>query len=130
MLADTSFLIDLMRGDRSAIETAARLADDSSAVMVGTPTVFELYVGVSLAVRSLEERQKVLDALGSLTQLPLDSPSAKRAGSIYAQRTSEGARIDAEDAMIAGIALENSQSLLTRNVKHFLGIPGLNVEGY
>ena len=118
-LADTSFLIDLMQGDEKAKTRSEALVGDSVPVMVGTPTIFELYVGVGLAIKSPEEREKVLELLRSLTQLPLDAPSARRAGEIYAQKVRDGSPIEAEDAMIAGIALENQQALLTRNVKHF-----------
>jgi len=130
VLADTSFLIDLMQDDEAAKAKAEKLVSESVPVMVGTPTIFELYVGVGLAIKSSEERERVLDVVRALTQLPLDASSAARAGIVYAQKMREGVRIDAEDAMIAGIALENRQTLLTRNVKHFGGIPGLKVEGY
>jgi predicted nucleic acid-binding protein len=80
-----------------------------------------LYVGVGLSCRPSQEREKILGVLRSLTQLPLDSQSAIRAGLVYAQKKKEGERIDLEDAMIAGIAIENHEALLTRNRKHFLG---------
>jgi predicted nucleic acid-binding protein len=35
-----------------------------------------------------------------------------------------------EDAILAGIAVENHQPLLTRSRKHFSGIADLKVEGY
>jgi len=38
--------------------------------------------------------------------------------------------IDLEDAMIAGIARVHGMKLLTRNLKHFQGIEGVNVEPY
>lgn len=130
MLADTSFLIDVMMGEESAIGKAKELADASVPIMVGTPTIFELYVGVGLSVRSSEEREKILSVLRSLTQLPLDTQSATRAGLIYAQRAKEGTKIGPADAMLAGIAVENHQGLLTKNRRHFSGIPELNVVGY
>jgi predicted nucleic acid-binding protein len=130
MLADTDFLIDVMAGEARAIGKAKELAGASVPVMVGTPTIFELYVGVGLSVRSSEEREKIFRVLRSLTQLPLDTQSATRAGLTYAQRIKEGVKIDPVDAMLAGIAVENHQSLLTRNKKHFLGIPELEVVGY
>jgi predicted nucleic acid-binding protein len=130
VLADTGFLIDLMRGDEKARARSEHLVEESIPVMVGTPTIFELYVGVGLAVKSAEEREKVLEVLRSLTQLPLDTASATRAGAVYAQKVRDGTTIDPEDAMIAGIALENQQAVLTRNEKHFTGIAGLRVEGY
>lgn len=130
MLVDTTFIIDIMQDDRDAIEKAKELNDSSTAIVVGTPTIFELYLGVGLTVKSSEEREKILDMLKSLTQLPLDTPSAERAGRIHAERVEEGLKVDPEDAMLAGIAIENHQSLLTRNRKDFSGIPQLKVEGY
>jgi tRNA(fMet)-specific endonuclease VapC len=130
VLVDTSFLVDVMRDDQGAVRKATELADENVPVLVGTPTIFELYVGVGLSLRSSEEREKVLDVLKSLAQLPLDSDSATRAGLIYAERAREGMKMDPEDAMLAGIAVENHQPLLTRNRKHFSGIADLKVETY
>ena len=130
MLADTSFVIDLMLNDEGAVDKAKELADGSIPIIVGTPTLFELYVGVGLSVKSEAEGEKIRETISSLTQVPLDAPSASRAGLVYARKVREGTKIDAEDAMLAGIALENNQPVLTRNKKHFSGIPGLRVEEY
>jgi len=130
LLVDTTFLVDVMRNDAGALRKAEELTGANTPVFVGAPSIFELYVGVGLSVRSPEEREKVLDVLRSLAQLPLDPQSAIRAGAIYAQRVKEGKKIDPEDAMLAGIAVENHQPLLTRNRKHFSGIPELKVEDY
>lgn len=130
LLADTSFVIDLMLNDKGAVGKAKELADGSIPIIVGTPTLFELYVGVGLSVKSESEGEKIRGAVGSLTQVPLDASSARRAGLIYARKVREGTMIDTEDAMLAGIALENNQPILTRNKKHFLGIYGLKVEDY
>ncbi|MGD0690037.1 MAG: type II toxin-antitoxin system VapC family toxin [Candidatus Bathyarchaeia archaeon] len=130
MLADTTFIIDVMRNDTSAVRKAEDLSGGSVAIMVGTPTVFELYVGVGLSVRSAEERERVLGILRSLPHLSLDVASASKAGMIYAQRVKEKTKIDPEDAMLAGIAIQNNEPLLTRNRKDFAGIPELKVETY
>lgn len=130
MLADTTFIIDVMKKDTSAVRKAEELSDASVSILVGTPTIFELYVGVDLSVRSAEEREKVLGILRSLPHLPLDVASASKAGLIYAQRVKEKTKIDPEDAMLAGIAIQNNEPLLTRNRKDFAGIPELKVETY
>ena len=39
-------------------------------------------------------------------------------------------QIDPEDAMIAGIARTNKQRIITRNVKHFSDIEGVEIENY
>ena len=130
MLADTTFIIDIMKNDASAVRKAKDLSDASVSILVGTPTIFELYVGVGLSVRSSEEREKVLSILGSLPHLSLDAASASKAGIIYAQRVKERTKIDPEDAMLAGIAIQNNEPLLTRNRKDFIGIPELKLETY
>jgi predicted nucleic acid-binding protein len=119
-----------MKQDADAIQRAQDLSNASIPILVGTPTIFELYVGVELSARSREEEGKVLSILKSLPSLQLDAAAASRAGTIYAQRNREGARIDPEDAMLAGIALQNNEPLLTRNRKHFEGISELKLEYY
>ena len=130
MLADTTFIIDVMKKDTSTVRKAEELSDASASILVGTPTIFELYVGVGLSVRSAEEREKVLGILRSLPHLSLDIASASKAGLIYAQRVKEKTKIDPEDAMLAGIAIQNNEPLLTRNRKDFAGIPELKIETY
>jgi hypothetical protein len=41
LLADTSFIIDLMLGDEKAVRKAKDLVDDSVPQAAGTPTIFE-----------------------------------------------------------------------------------------
>jgi tRNA(fMet)-specific endonuclease VapC len=130
LLADTAFLIDVMKGEEKALAKAKEFEAASTPIIVGAPTIFELYVGVGLSVKSAEEKEKVLEVLKSLTQLPLDQQSATRGGLIYAQRSREGVEMDPEDAMLAGIAVENHETVLTRNKKHFLGISDLKLESY
>ena len=119
-----------MMNDEGAVRKAKGLADGSTPILVGTPTIFELYVGVSLSSKAYEERERILDVLGSVTQLPLDAASAIRGGTIYGQKIKGGRKMDPEDAMLAGIAIENNQPLLTRNRRDFIGIQGLKVETY
>jgi predicted nucleic acid-binding protein len=130
MLADTTFLIDVMMGESKAVVMAKSLSEASVPLLVGAPSVFELYVGVGLSSKSSEEKRKVEEALEFLTQLSLDQGAVRRAGTIYAQKSKEGKKIEPEDAMIAGIAVENGQPVLTRNIKDFSGIPDLKVETY
>jgi len=87
-------MIDVMKNDATAVRKAEDLSGAATSILVGTPTVFELYVGSGLSVRSAEERKKVLGILRSLPHLPLDAASASKAGMIYAQRIKEKTKID------------------------------------
>lgn len=130
MLADTTFLIDVMMGDGRAVAKAKALSEASVPLLVGAPSVFELYVGVGLSSKPAAEKKKVEESLEALTQLPFDQRAARLAGIVYAQKTREGRTIEPEDAMIAGIALESGHAVLTRNVRDFSGIADLKVETY
>jgi tRNA(fMet)-specific endonuclease VapC len=130
LLADTSFLIDLMVGDKAAVEKAKAIETKDTPLTISAPTVFELYVGITLSRRAEEEKARVLVVVESLPFLPLDAESSKAGGRIYAERNRMGLMIDPEDAMIAGIARVHGEKVLTRNLKHFQGIEGVNIESY
>lgn len=130
MIADTTFLIDLMLNEPDAVNKAKEVEQKGSTIMICSPSVFELYVGVSLSKKPEAEKTKIIDLLGSLPQLPLDFESASEAGMIYGERFKSGNIMDPEDAMIAGIAKVKKERLITRNIKHFSNIKGINVEVY
>lgn len=130
MLADTSFLIDLMVGDKAAVEKAREIEAKGTPLIVSAPTVFELYVGIFLSRKAEEGKARILVVLESLPFLPLDVESSKAGGRIYGEKKRMGSTVDPEDAMVAGIARVHGEKVLTRNLKHFQGIEGVNVESY
>ena len=87
VLVDTTFLIDVMMSESKAVARAKELSEASIPLLVGAPSIFELYVGVGLSLKSSEEKRKVEEALESLTQLPLEQKSARRAGMLYALKS-------------------------------------------
>lgn len=122
IVADTDVLIDYLRGtapaaERIAIELERRLA--TTAV-----TAFELWSG---SIGSTRREQSVSDLLGALQILPLSPASAKTAGLIQGNLRSQGRTLAAADSLIAGICVEHSAILLTRNRRHFEGIPRLSL---
>ncbi len=130
MIADTTFLIDIMRGDHSAIEKGEELERDGVQVNITTVSVFELYVGLNLSIRPIEEKNKIDKVLGNIVVHHLDFKSAREAGEIFADKKRRGQTIDPEDAMIAGICISIEEPILTRNVNHFSNIGRLTVESY
>lgn len=130
MLADTTFLIDIMKDEAAAVKKAKNLEEVGIAIQVGAPTIFELYVGVALSKKSEEEKSKINETISGLPQLPLDYDSAVAGGEIYGEKSKSGSTIDPEDAMLAGISRVKGEPLITRNLKHFSGIRGVKVETY
>lgn len=124
MIADTTLLIDILRGDPDAREMIER----QSNLLVTTPSITEIFAGLHNA--SSSERNKIERILGSLNALPLDIEAAKRAGKIRSTLKQEGKPIDIVDCMIAGIALTHGKAVITRNDKHFGRIAELDCVTY
>ena len=129
MILDSTFLIDVLRGER-AVEKLVEQLDTSGTPFVSAVTVMELYEGVHLADATESERAAVEQLLEDLTELPFDRECALQAGRINAQLLSNGEPVDETDVMIAATGLVNDQPIVTRNVEHFERIDGVTVVSY
>lgn len=131
---DTSFLVDLLRERKRKAPGPAsellgeRLAEEELALSVHVGC--ELFAGAEQASNRSRERKRVQDLLGSLH---VDYPGedfAPAYGRLLADLRRSGTAIAAMDLLIATAALQGEAPLVTRNVRHFSRIPGLEVIGY
>ncbi len=127
---DTSFIIDLLRGDEHAKKVLDELIANADTTSIATPTLMELRTSIALNTRATQEDQLINKIKVSSILLPLDHESAARAGDIEASLILAGETIPPVDIMIGAIALQHNEVLLTRNAKHFKRIPGLDVRTY
>jgi predicted nucleic acid-binding protein len=109
ILVDSDVLVDHLRGHR-------RLVAGSDEIHVSAITRAELFSG-----RGAEER-RIRRLLEPMTEVPVDAAIAERAG-----RLRRGTARRLPDALIAGTALEQRLTLVTRNVRDFQGIRALKV---
>ena len=130
MIADTSFLIDIMKSDKEAIKKAEEIEKNGNTIAVTSISIFELFVGVALSIKQDRERNKIDRILKGLPIISFDEDSAIEAGKIFAQKRKNGMLIDPEDSMIAGICSRRNEILITRNIKHFNDIESLRIESY
>ncbi len=130
MIADTSFLIDIMKSDKEAIKKAEEIEKNGNTIAVTSISIFELFVGVTLSIKQDRERNKINRILKGLPIISFDEDSAIEAGKIFAQKRKNGMLIDPEDSMIAGICSRRNEILITRNIKHFNDIESLRIESY
>ncbi len=129
MILDISFIIDVLKNKPDALIKAAELEKSTLPVRSTTVSVFELWQGLE-DIHDQDKFKKIETFLSSVGLLSFDLESAKIAGSTYAELKRKGELIEAEDCMIAGIALWHGDRILTRNVKHFGKIKHLLVETY
>lgn len=130
MIEDTSFLLDVLRGDEAAIERLELLERSNTPEKVASITVCELHEGVARSNRSDQEREQVLDVLQSKPVVSADHAIMRLAGELRGELISDGSVIDREDCIIAATALDLGEPVLTGNESHFSRIPGLDVRTY
>ena len=130
MILDSTALIDLVRGKQEAIEKIAELTQEGIPVSTTLLSVFELFSGLVHAQKPQEEIERIRNILRAITKWPVTEASAERAGKIHGSLRNQGRTVEAVDCMIAAIALERNEPLLTDNTDHFSRIPGVDVEHY
>jgi len=130
-LFDTDILSHVLKKRRSAglmarLEATPRAAQFTSAVNAA-----EVYFGV---LRK-EGRKDLLryyegEIFSRLVILPFDQDSARIFGRIKADLERRGLPRFEADLQIAAIAIANNLILVSGNIRHYSGIPGLRVENW
>ncbi len=121
-LVDSDVLVDVLRGAPGAEDKLANIAN-SLGLATSTVTVFELLRGA----RDATEVRKVFGVIEAFEVFPLDTPAAADAAEIWKVLKGAGTPIDTGDLLIAGIAIATGLRLVTRNVRDFGRVPGLDL---
>lgn len=130
MIVDTSFIIDLIRGDDAAIEKAKELEEENGVLKLSAATVFELYTGVARSDKPSDEKEKVLRTIGSKQVVEADHRTMEKGGRIHGNLINKGQRVGAFDCIIAATAQLQEEELLTGNEEDFERIPMLDIRTY
>lgn len=126
---DATFLVDLLRGDEKATALTKDWRDANESVSIPAPALVEVASGA--AMEHSGKAARVVESLArELMVLPLNKEAALCAGRINAELILVGEMIGLVDVMIAAITMEHSEVLVTRNLRHFERIAGLELEGY
>lgn len=129
---DTTFIIDLLRGEPNATKKALELESEDK-VITTEICVFEIYYGIFRKKRTNMKNyiKKINKLLDKLEVLPLDRKSSIKAAKIAGELAKKGLEIGSHDCMIAGITLASGCNIIvTENVEHFKRIKDLSVETY
>ena len=121
-LADTDVLIDFLAGREPAAERVARELESGN-LWTTVITRFEMLSGA----RSTRETKIIGELLDSMKIVPLDVSAADRAANIRRALERKGVGIGMADSLIAGIVLQVGGTLLTRNLRHFQRVEGLDL---
>jgi len=127
-LADTSFLVDLMRRDRDALNLYLNFEQQGIALTTTAITAMELFKGAYVS-GNRNNLVKVRTILELFTLLPVDETVYEAFGRIAAGLCISGNPIGDFDEVIAAIAVCNDGEIITRD-RHFEKIPELTVIRY
>ena len=133
ILLDTNVLSELMRPAPASAVVEWLDTWPEWDVWISAVTVAEIRLGIAMLPAG--KRQKILfNLVAKMFQeefadrcLPFDCAAAAAYALIVAQRNRSGRPISVEDAQIAAIAITAGLSLVTRNIKDFSDIDGLEV---
>ena len=134
-MLDTNVLIELSREMRKgqpgrATSKIDELVEQGERLQVAIFTVAELYVGVSKGDLPTYEKLWVDRCLALFDILPFEYSAALIYGELVGELERRGEIISDMDALIASVALDHGERLITRNLKHFLRVPNPHVEGF
>jgi tRNA(fMet)-specific endonuclease VapC len=124
---DTDLLIAILRGQEEARSKVAELDEEAKAATTSINS-FEVFFGANRSARKSENAKEALRLFEKLHLFSLDLSASLKAAEISARLATRGEPIDFRDAMIAGIAVENELTLVTRNKAHFSRIKELKLE--
>ena len=127
-LLDTDTLIYVFKRAGNCL---ARLnPQNESDVTISTISLFELAYGMGKSANRVKMDSYVLSLSRRYAVLDFDRAASVQAGAVRAQLHTRGTPIGPYDVQIAGIALANNLTVVTRNVREFSRVPQLKVENW
>lgn len=128
LLLDSNILIYFFKNAGAVRSHMAQRKDTE--IKLCAPVLWELLTG---AFKSQDPRSQMA-RLGALKSrfdvLPFDLAAAEQAAKARAHLERQGIPIGPVDTMIAGIALSQNLTVITRNTREFERVPGLQVENW
>jgi predicted nucleic acid-binding protein len=130
-LFDTDVISHVLKKRRSAALMAKLKEAPQASQFTSAMNVAEIYYGVFRK----EGREDLLryydnEIFPRLVILPFDRESARIFGRIKADIERKGLPRFEADLQIAAVAIANNLTLISGNIRHYTGIPGLRVENW
>lgn len=104
VILDTSFLIELKKGNKKAVEALEERKENCEDIIVSSLTVYELLVGANYVWKkhgNAKEMMVISDMLKPLTVVPVDLDVVKRASEVKAELMLRGMDVPDLDILIA-----------------------------
>lgn len=124
IVLDTDVMIDLLVKREPTTGFLEDLQDQGEGLATTSVGAGELLRGAHDDAEALD---KALTMLRALAEVPVGPRAARRYGEVMHALDRAGTRIPTADGLIAAAVLEAGAQLVTRNVRHFDRVAGLEV---
>jgi len=128
-VADTSFIVDLIRHDPHALAKLEELESQGKTLSITPIIVLELFEGAYRSLRVEENVKEILTILSLCDEIVFDTDIYHAFGYLSATLLACGSPVGDFDQAIAAAALCSDSEIITRD-RHFEKIPELKVIGY
>ena len=122
---DTNAVIDYFKGRGKVAERL--LSVTPADVALPAVVAYEVWVGVLWSENAKRRQAQYEEFLSSIEVIPFDAAIARRAAELRHALERRGESIGPLDTLIAGTALARGATLVTRNIKEFGRVAGLDV---
>ena len=127
-LLDTDTLIYVFK--RAGNCLARLVSQNDSDIAISTINLFELEYGMGKSNNRIKMDSYVVSLCRRYAVLDFDRAASQQAGVIRALLDTCGTPIGPYDIQMAGIALSKNLTVVTRNTREFVRVPGLQVENW
>lgn len=124
---DTTFCVDLAKGERAAVALAKDLDTRRERLAIPAPALTEFLIGGF--AKGGARLETAIDLVSRMEVIPIDEAIAVEAARIGGQAIRDGTPIGTLDLLIAAAARIRQCPIITRD-RDFAGIPGLKIETY
>lgn len=126
---DTDTLSFYLKNNENVVKKIKQIIEKESSLGITIITHYEILSGLKF-----KHSEKFLKSYINFSQeiniYPLTEKSIEISSDLYATLRKKGNPLDDMDLLIAGIAIEGKQVLVTGNSSHFARIKGLKIEDW
>lgn len=127
ILLDTDICIELLRGNKTALERSRRCTEIGA---VAAMTVAELFYGAQKSENPRNNSEAVEQFILTVPVIHTDLSICRRFGTLKSTLEKKGTPLPDADVLIAATALSADGSLVTGNTDHFRLFPKLRLENW
>jgi len=129
-ILDSDIIIAYFRNITKAVRIIDKLIQDQIRLKTTIFNVAELYKGAYLSSKVEENIKEIEDFLQNITIIDFTIKDAVKFAQISAQLRKKGEIVGEFDELIASVAINNQETIFTRNISHYERIPQISFKNW